>query len=132
MFSTLPAEATKNVGVIDRDKVLTYLTPFWAPLCTADENGRKTKKNDLFFVLEDMEIDAKEAHGKCNTYMVIVLAYGQSVITERKSVRDLAAKLLNSMPSTYDTVYVVCDRYGEASINSVECQTCGYGEKCIF
>ena len=36
------------------------------------------------------------------------------------------------MPSTYDTVYVVCDRYGEASIKSVECQTCGYGEKCIF
>ena len=45
---------------------------------------------------------------------------------------NIAAKLLNSMPSTYDTVYVVCDRYGEASIKSVECQTCGYGEKCIF
>ena len=89
MFSTLPAEATKNAGVIDRDKVLTYLTPFWAPLCTADENRRKTKKNDLFFVLEDMEIDAKEAHGKCSTYMVIVLAYGQSVITERKTVNEI-------------------------------------------
>lgn len=64
--------------------------------------------------------------------MVDVLTYLQSVITERKTVRDIAAKLLNSMPSTYDTVYVICDTYGEASIKSVECQICGYGEKCIF
>ena len=39
--------------------------------------------------------------------MVDVLTYLQSVITERKTVRDIAAKLLNSMPSTYDTVYVI-------------------------
>ena len=64
--------------------------------------------------------------------MVDVLTYLQSVITERKTVRDIAAKLLNSMPSTYDTVYVIWDTYGEAGIKSVECQICGYGEKCIF
>ena len=89
MFGTLPAEATRTGSVIGIEKVLTYLSPFCAPLCTADENRRKTKKNDLFFVLEDMEIDAKEAHGKCSTYMVIVLAYGQSVITERKTVNEI-------------------------------------------
>ena len=59
MFGTPPAEATKTLGVIDRDKVLIYLSPFCAPLCTADENRRKTKKSDLFFAHEDMEIDAK-------------------------------------------------------------------------
>ena len=59
MFSTLSAEATKTGGVIGIEKVLTYLSPFCAPLCTADENRRKTKSSNLFFVLEDMEIDAK-------------------------------------------------------------------------
>ena len=59
MFRTLPAEATKTGAVIGIDKVLTYLSPFCAPLCTADENRSKTKKIDLFFVLEDIEIDAK-------------------------------------------------------------------------
>ena len=38
MFSTLPAEATKTGSVIGIEKVLTYLSPFCAPLCTADEN----------------------------------------------------------------------------------------------
>ena len=99
MLGTLLVDATKTGGGIFIDKALTYLlTRVCAPLCTADRNRTKTKKSDLFSVLEDME----------------------------------TTKLLNSIPSSYDTVYVACDTYGEASTKSAEFQIRGDGKKCLF
>ena len=101
-------------------------------LRTADGNRRKTKKSDLFSVLDDMEIDINDAHEKCKTYMVGLAAYVRSVIKQCTTVRDIADKLLASIPSRYDTVYVVCDTYLEGSIKSAERQTRGDGNRCTL
>ena len=85
--------------MIDIEKTLKYpLSTVCAPLSTADGNRRKTKKSDLFSVLDDMEIDINDAHEKCKTYMVDLDAYIRSIIKQYTTVRDLSNKLLASIP----------------------------------
>ena len=64
--------------------------------------------------------------------MVDLAAYVRSVIKQCTTVRDIADKLLASVPLRYDTVYVVCDAYLEGSIKSAERQTRGDGNRCIL
>ena len=96
--------------MIDIEKALKYpLSTVCAPLSTADGNRRKTKKSDLFSVLDDMEIDINDAHEKCKTYVVDLAADVRYVIKQCTTVKDIADKLLANIPSRYDTVYEVCD-----------------------
>ena len=133
VLGTLLAEGNKTGTVIDTDKALKYLfSPVCAPLCNPDGSRRKTKKSDLFSVLDDMEIDISDAHEKRKTYMVDLATYVRSVIKNCTTVWDIADKLLASIPSRYDTVYVVCDTYLEGSIKSAEWQTRGNGSRCIL
>ena len=107
VLGRLLAEGNKTGTVINIDKALKYpFSPVCASLSTADGNKRKTKKSDLLSVLDDMEIDINNAHEKCKTYIVDLAAYIRSVIKQCKTVRDIADKLLASIPSRYDTVYV--------------------------
>ena len=101
-------------------------------LRTADGNRRETKKSDLFSVLDDMEIDINDAHERCKTYMVDLAAHVRSVIKQCTTVTDIVDKLLASIPSRYETVYVVCDTYLKGSIKSAERQTRGDGNRCIL
>ena len=64
--------------------------------------------------------------------MVDLAAYVRSVIKQCTTVRDIADKLLASIPSRYDTVYVVWDTYLEGSIKSAERQRCGDANRCIL
>ena len=99
VLGTLLAEANKTERVIDIDKVLTYpLSPVCAPLSNVDDNRRKTKKSDLFSVLDNMEVETIVAHQKCKTYMIDLAAYVRSVITHCKTVRDISNRLLSSIP----------------------------------
>ena len=99
VLGKLLAENNKTETVIDIDKALKYPhSPVCASLSTADGNRRKTKKSDLFSVLDDMEIDINDAHEKCKTYMVDLDAYIRSIIKQCTTVRDLANKLLASTP----------------------------------
>ena len=79
-----------------------------------------------------MEIDIYDAHEKCKTYMVDLATNVRSVIKQCTTVRDIADKLLASISSRYDTVYVVWDTYLEGSIKSAERQTCGDANRCIL
>ena len=79
-----------------------------------------------------MEIDIYNAHEKCKTYMVHLATYVRSVIKQCTTARDIADKLLASISSRYDTVYVVWDTYLEGSIKSAERQTCGDANRCIL
>ena len=55
VLGMLLAEGNKAETVINIDKALKYpLSPVCVPLSTADGNKRKTKKSDLFSVLDDM------------------------------------------------------------------------------
>ena len=59
-------------------------------------------------------------------------AYVGPVIKQCTTVRDIADKLLPSIPSRYNTVYVVCDTNLEGSIKSTERQTRGDENRCIL
>lgn len=58
--------------------------------------------------------------------------YKQSVITQCKNVRGITIKLPDSIFSIYGRVYVACESYEEASIQSAKRQTCKYRKRCIF
>ena len=127
VLGTLLAEAAKSGKPIDISKVLAYpLSPVCAPLSTADGNRRKTKKSDLLSVIDDMETDFDNPQS-CATYMLDLAAYVRSVIKQCSTVRDIATKLLASIPSSYETLYIICDKYEENSIKAAERQTRGGG-----
>ena len=79
-----------------------------------------------------MEVDIDEANLNCKTYMVDLAAYVRSIIKQCKTVRDIAVKLLGSIPTTYDTIYVMCDQYHEGSIKSAERISRGEGDRIIL
>ena len=79
-----------------------------------------------------METDVDDANGKCDTYMIDLAAYIRSIIKQCRTVRDIAIKLHASIPSTYKTVYVVCDRYLEGSIKSSERVSRGEGDRVVL
>ena len=124
VLGTLLAEATKSGKAIDINKALTYpLSPVCPPLSTADGNRRKTKKSDLLVMIDNMESTPDDAHRKCKTYMLDLAAYVRSIINQCSNVREIATKLIASVPSTYETLYVICDRYEECSIKTAERST---------
>ena len=47
-------------------------------------------------------------------------------------MRDITIKLPDSIFSIYGRVYVACESYEEASIQSAKRQTCKYRKRCIF
>ena len=108
----------KSGKSIDINKVLAYpLSPVCAPLSTADGNRRKTKKSDLLSVLDDMETNLDNSQS-CATYMLDLAAYVRSVIKQCSTIRDITKKLLASTPSSYKTLYIICDKYEEDSIKT--------------
>ena len=124
VLGTLLADSTKTGGVIDIDKVLTYpLSPLCAPLSTADGNRRKTKKSDLLSIIDPLEVNPEETRMMCETYMLDLAVYTRSDIKQCSTVRDITLKLIRSVPLTYDTLYVVCDKYEETSIKTGERQS---------
>ena len=78
-----------------------------------------------------MKNEANEADGKYNTYMTDLTVHMGPVIIQPTTVMHIATKLLDSIPSSYDTVYVVCDINGKASIKSAEHQTGGDGKNAF-
>ena len=88
-------------------------------------------KSNLFAAVADMdEVNSDEGNQHCNTYMIDLAAYVRSVINQCKTPRDIAKKLINSIPSSYKTIYVVCDTYYESlSIKANERNTRGSGDR---
>ena len=129
VLGTLLAEGSKSGMAIDINEALKYpLSPVCASLSTADGCRRKTKKSDLMSVIDGMDCHLDDAKEKCKTYMLDLAAYIRSVIKQCSTVRDIATKLLASIPSTYETLYVMCDKYEDGSIKTAERQSRAEGE----
>ena len=132
ILGTLLAVGAQEGKAVSIDKALEYpLHQVCPSLSTGDGKRRKTTKSTLFTAVEDMEeVDVDTAQDICKTYMVDLAAYVRSVVKQCKTVRDLAVKLMNSIPPSYQTVYVVCDTYESGSIKTCERDTRGVGERC--
>ena len=79
-----------------------------------------------------MEVGQNEAHNDCQTYLIDLAAFVRSIIAQCRTVRDIATKLIGSIPKNYDTVYIVCDTYKDDSIKSSERLSRGTGERNIL
>ncbi len=125
ILGILVARSYQYNSGIDIDAVLCYpLAPVSVPLSTPDGSMRKTVKSKLFTAaMTDLRLVTKDnlpGPEKLNTYFLDVAASVRSIVGKPDTVRELAMRILDTVPSQYKSVYMVCDTYEEDSIKGSE------------
>eukprot|EP00112_Aurelia_sp_Birch-Aquarium-sp1_P017476 Seg4056.1 transcript_id=Seg4056.1/GoldUCD/mRNA.D3Y31 product="hypothetical protein" protein_id=Seg4056.1/GoldUCD/D3Y31 len=125
ILGVLVARSYQYNSGIDIDAVLCYpLAPASIPLCTPDGSMRKTLKSKLFTAaMNDLHVVTKDnlpGPDKLNTYFLDVAAAVRSIIGKPDTIRELAMRILDTVPSQWKTVYMACDTYEEDSIKGNE------------
>ena len=69
-----------------------------------------------------MDVDSREAHENCKTYLIDLAAYIRSIVKQCKTVRDIAINLMRSIPDTYE----------DNSIKQSERNSRGEGERIFL
>ena len=107
------------------DAVLCYpLAPVSIPLSTPDGSMKKMVKSKLFTAaMNDLHVVTKDnlpVPDKLNTYFLDVAAAVRSIVGKPDTIRELAMRILDAVPSQYKTVYMACDTCEEDSIKGNE------------
>eukprot|EP00112_Aurelia_sp_Birch-Aquarium-sp1_P009014 Seg201.3 transcript_id=Seg201.3/GoldUCD/mRNA.D3Y31 product="hypothetical protein" protein_id=Seg201.3/GoldUCD/D3Y31 len=91
---------------------------------TPDGSMRKTVKSKLFTAaMNDLHVVTKDnlpGPYKLNTCFLDVAAAVRSIVGKPDTIRELAMRILDAVPSQYKTVYIACDTYEEDSIKGNE------------
>ena len=125
ILGILVAHSCQYKSGIDIDTVLCYpVVPISVPLSTADGAIRKTVKSKLFDVaMSDLVIITKEDlpdHGKLSTHFLDVAAAVRSIVGKPETIRELAARILQMVPSQYKRIFLACVTYEHNSIKADE------------
>ena len=65
-------------------------------------------------------------------YFLDVVAFIRIMMNTSGSIRDLAWKVVNSIPLQYKKIYLVCDTYKEDSIKTGERRSRGSGKRYVI
>ena len=101
---------------IDLDAVLCYpLAPVSVPLSTSDGSLRKTVKSKLYDAamsdLEELTYDDLPDETDMNCYFLDLAAAVRTVVGNIGTIRDLAARVMTTIPQQYVYIYIACDAY---------------------
>eukprot|EP00794_Sanderia_malayensis_P002237 gene2237-2552_t len=137
VLGLLVANSNKKNAGIDLDAVLCYpLAPVSIPLSTPDGSIRKTVKSKLYSAamsdLEELTYDDFSDVADKKYYFLDLAAAIRTIVGNAGTIRDLAAKVMATIPQQYVNVYVACDTYLENSIKSRERAARGAGERYVL
>ena len=121
---------------IDLDAVLCYpLAPVSVPLSTSDGSLRKTVKSKLYDAamsdLEELTYDDLPDETDMNCYFLDLAAAVRTVVGNIGTIRDLAARVMTTIPQQYVYIYIACDAYFENSIKNQERAARGVSERFV-
>ena len=132
ILGILVSQSYVNKTGVDMEKVLTY--PLVSiSLCTPGGSNRKTAKSKLYDAAMEDEvtiIDSNNLTGIPNleNYFLDVVVFMRIMTNTSGSIRDLAWKVVNSIPVQYQKIYLLCDTYKEGSIKTDERRPRGSGK----
>ena len=129
--------SNSNKAAIDLEAALNFpLAPVCLPLSKCDGTIRKTVKSKLYqAAMSDWTIvnpDDLPLPSKLYTYFLDLAASIRVHLKECEIIRQLAWKLLPSIPCQYKTVYIACDTYRTNSIKSGERKLRGSGKRYVL
>ena len=132
ILGKLVSLSNKHKSPIDSDEALSYpLAPISLPLCNADGSISKTNKSSLFkAAMNDLIILNTEdlpPEQELSTYFLDLAAAIRSQAKDCVTINQLAWRLINSVPSQYRTIFIVCDTYIQNSIKGGERRLRGDG-----
>ena len=121
ILGLLVAYSSKHESGINLERALTFpLAPVSIPLSTADGAIRKTSKSKLYDAsMNDLKTLCKEDFPRkenLKTYFLDLAAAIRSLVGAFGTIREMAAKIVASVPRKYTTIYIVCDTYSRKSI----------------
>ena len=118
----LVALSNKHKAAVDLNSVLDYpLAPVCFPLSTPDGAIRKTVKSKLYSAaMSDLTILCFEdlpLPERMQIYLLDLTAVIRTIVGNLTTIRDLASKVMASVPKHFKIIYMVCDTY---KINSIK------------
>ena len=136
-LSTLILLSTHHKALLDIEAAMPYpLVPVSLALCNADGSIRKTKKSSLYeaamselVILNLEDLLPKE---DLSTYFLDLAAAIKSQLKDCETIKQLAWRILSSVRTQFDFVFIVCDTYLSNNIKSGERRLCGEGKKYVL
>ena len=109
---------SRHESGINLERALTFpLAPVSIPLSTADGAIRKTATSKLYDAsMNDLKILCKEdfpSKENLKTYFLDLAAAIRSLVGAFGTIREMAGKIVASVPRQYATIYIVCDTYSK-------------------
>lgn len=137
ILGMLVAYSNKHKTGVDLEKVLCFpLAPVSIPLSTQDGAIRKTVKSKLYDASKsDLSIvnhDALPPASTMRTYLIDLVAAIRSLVGTGSTIREMASRIMATVPSQYTTIFIVCDTYKDNSIKGGERQARGVSERYVL
>ena len=136
ILGLLATKSHEHNSVNDIRRALTYpLAPVPFPLGSADGTMRKTKKANLYGALETMahhnfNLDSFDGN-KCYIFDLVATLRSTAILPQTL-FGELALKLLNEIPTKYNTTYVACDTYCVNAFKSSERNSRGCADRLVI
>ena len=137
ILGKLVALSHQRKTAVDLDSCLIYpLAPVSLPLSTPDGAIRKTVKSKLFLAaMSDLAIlnfeDLPPAE-RMQIYFLDLAAAIRCIVEKVTTIRDLATKIMTTIPKQYKIIYLLCDTYKKNSIKGGERQARGVGARYVL
>ena len=80
-------------------------------------------------ILNPVDLTPKE---ELSTYFLDLAAAMRSQLKDCETIKQLAWRILSSVPKQYDTVFIVCDTYLSSSIKGGEKRLRGEGKRYVL
>ena len=125
ILSTLISLSTHHKAPLDIEAAMAYpLALVSLALCNADGSIRKTKKSSLHeaavaasVILNPEDLLSKE---ELSTYFLDLAAAIRLQLKDCETIKQLAWRILSSVPKQFDTAFIFCDTYLSNSIKGGE------------
>ena len=122
ILGKLVALSHQQKTAVDLDSCLIYpLAPVSLPLSTPDGAIRKTVKSKLFLTaMSDLAILNFEDLPPAERMQIYFLDLAIRCIVEKvTTIRDLATKIMTTIPKQYKIIYLLCDTYKKIVLKKV-------------
>ena len=131
ILGKLVALSHQRKTAVDLHSCLIYpLAPVSLPLSTPDGAIRKTVKSKFFLAaMSDLTIlnfeDLPPAK-RMQIYFLDLAAAIRCIVEKVTTIRDLATKIMTTIPKQYKIIYLLCDTYKKNSIKGGERQASNF------
>ena len=137
ILGRLVSLSSQHEAPLDIEAAMTYpLAPISLTLCNSDGSIRKANKSSLYqaamtelSILSPEDLPPKE---DLSTYFLDLAATIRTQLKECETIKQLAWRIVSSVPQQFQTIFIVCDTYLSNSIKGGERRLRGEGKRYVL